>query len=59
MTAAPNNSTKKILALGGEFNGGKVTGIVKTGVMTIKGTYTRFYPKETVEAELKKKELVS
>ena len=58
MTTASDNATKKVISIGGDFNGGKVTAIFAGGVMVIKGTYTRFYPKADVEAELKRKELV-
>ena len=59
MTTASDNSTKKVLSIGADFNGGKVTAIFANGVKVIKGTYTRFYLKDEVEAALKRKELVT
>ncbi|NDD53221.1 hypothetical protein EBZ39_04990 [bacterium] len=59
MSNETENSTKKVIAIGGDFNGGKVTAIFATGVTVIKGTYTRFYPQKEVEAALQRKAVVS
>lgn len=41
-----------ILRIGGEFDGGKIIGINRHGVLTVKGEYTRFYPQGSVETIL-------
>lgn len=41
-----------VLRIGGEFDGGVIIGIFKTGVMTRAGEYTRFYPQASVETML-------
>lgn len=41
-----------ILRIGGEFDGGKIVGIFRDGVMTRKGEYTRFYTQGSVETML-------
>jgi hypothetical protein len=53
-----SNTTQNtaLVSLGGTLAGGKVVGIFKTGVMTLKGTYTRFYPLAEAEALLAKKQ---
>lgn len=46
----------QILKVGSQFGGGVVKAVFKSGIMTMKGSYTRFYPKAEVEKELQKKE---
>ena len=42
----------QLIKIGEKFKDGKIVAIVKTGVLTVTGTYTRFYSKESVEKEL-------
>jgi|LakMenEpi03Aug12_release.lakeMendotaPanAssembly.Ray.scaffolds.fasta_scaffold874406_2 hypothetical protein len=41
-----------ILRIGGEFDGGKIVGINRHGVLTVRGEYMRFYPQTSVETML-------
>jgi hypothetical protein len=42
----------QLIKIGEKFKDGKVVGVLKTGVLTVTGTYTRFYTKDAVEKEL-------
>lgn len=53
-TETPNTTTP-VIRMGSAFCGGKVVGIQHSGVLTIKGEFTRFYPKEEVEQALARK----
>lgn len=49
------NTTTPVIRMGSAFCGGQVVGIQHSGVLTIKGGFTRFYPKEEVEQALARK----
>jgi hypothetical protein len=55
MTTETSNTVTPVIRMGSEFGGGKVVGIQSRGVLTIKGDFTRFYPKEEVEQALARK----
>ena len=55
MTTETVNTPAPDIQMGSEFCGGKVVGIQHSGVLTIKGKFTRFYLKEEVEQALTRK----
>ncbi len=41
--------SQQIIKIGTKIKDGTVVSILKTGVLTVNGTYTRFYSKESIE----------